>query len=146
MRRILITAILVLFAAAGVAYAQDPVKVDPKHYKVEFENAQVRVLRISYGAHEKSVMHEHHPGTAIFLTDQSIKFTFPDGSSEVVPGKAGETVWIPGGKHNPENLSDKPMEAVLVEEKTMPIPAAPMKLQTPSKKSSTKAPAKKSNP
>src|ERR1035438_4135139 len=32
-------------AAAGKA---DPVKVDAKHYKVEFENESVRVLRISY--------------------------------------------------------------------------------------------------
>jgi hypothetical protein len=27
--------------------ADDPVKVDPKHYKVEFENDRVRVLRIN---------------------------------------------------------------------------------------------------
>ena len=30
----------------------DPAKVDSKHYKVEFENDKVRVLRINYGAHE----------------------------------------------------------------------------------------------
>jgi hypothetical protein len=29
--------------------AEDPVKVDPRHYKVEFENERVRVLRIKYG-------------------------------------------------------------------------------------------------
>lgn len=28
----------------------DPVKVDPKDYKVEFENSQVRVLRVKIGA------------------------------------------------------------------------------------------------
>jgi len=33
----------------------DPVKVDPKHYKVEMENDRVRVLRITYGPQEKSV-------------------------------------------------------------------------------------------
>jgi quercetin dioxygenase-like cupin family protein len=38
---------------------QDPVQVDSKHYKVEVENEKVRVLRINYGAHEKSVMHSH---------------------------------------------------------------------------------------
>jgi hypothetical protein len=27
---------------------EDPVKVDAKHYKVEFENDRVRVLRITY--------------------------------------------------------------------------------------------------
>jgi quercetin dioxygenase-like cupin family protein len=36
---------------------------------VEFENEQVRVLRIGYGAGEKSVMHEHPNAVAVFLTD-----------------------------------------------------------------------------
>jgi hypothetical protein len=27
----------------------DPVKIDSKHHKVEFENEKVRVLRISFG-------------------------------------------------------------------------------------------------
>ncbi len=39
-----------------VVMGQDPVKVDPKHYKLESENAQVRILRFQYGPHEKSVM------------------------------------------------------------------------------------------
>ena len=47
----------------------DPVKVDPQHYKVEFENERVRVLRIKYGAGEKSVMHSHPEAIAVFLTD-----------------------------------------------------------------------------
>ena len=33
-------------AGKAPAPALDPVKVDPRHYKVEFENAQVRVLRV----------------------------------------------------------------------------------------------------
>jgi hypothetical protein len=41
------------------------VKVDPKHYKVEFENERVRVLRIKYGAGEKSVMHSEPVAHAI---------------------------------------------------------------------------------
>src|ERR1700735_4725058 len=55
MRRFVLLAAL-LCLTGSVAFAQDPVKVDPKHYKVEFENAQVRILRIHYGPHEKSVM------------------------------------------------------------------------------------------
>ncbi|MFC2094014.1 hypothetical protein ACFLSH_00155 [Bacteroidota bacterium] len=47
--------ILFLFAIwAGSSFAQDAAKVDPKHYKVEFENDDVRVLRITYGPGEKS--------------------------------------------------------------------------------------------
>jgi hypothetical protein len=37
--------------------ALDPVKLDPDHYKVEFENDRVRVLRVNYGPRERSVMH-----------------------------------------------------------------------------------------
>jgi hypothetical protein len=29
--------------------AGDPVQVDPRHYKVEFETDRVRVVRIKYG-------------------------------------------------------------------------------------------------
>ena len=70
MRRVMLVVGVSLFALAAVpALAQDAVKVDPKHYKVEFENDQVRVLRITYGPHEKSVMHEHPANVAVFLTD-----------------------------------------------------------------------------
>ena len=46
----------------------DPVKVDSKHSSVEFENDEVRVLRIRYGPHEKSVMHYHPKAVAISFT------------------------------------------------------------------------------
>ena len=101
--------------AAAPAMAQDPVKVDAKHYKVEFENDQVRVLRINYGPHEKSVMHSHPSSVAVFLTDGSTKFTLADGKTINGDVKAGMVVWEAGGKHLPENLGDKPFELILVE-------------------------------
>jgi quercetin dioxygenase-like cupin family protein len=69
--------------------ADDPVKGDPKHYKVEFENDRVRVQRIKYGAGEKSVMHSHPESIAVFLTDAHGKFTYPDGKTENINAKAG---------------------------------------------------------
>ncbi len=104
--------------ATGVAVAQDPTQVDAKHYKVALENDQVRILRITYGPHEKSVMHEHPNSIAVFLTDGRIKFTLPDGKSEERDVKAGQSVWDIAGKHQPENLSDRPFEVVLIEMKT----------------------------
>jgi len=95
--------------------AQDPVKVDSKHYTVEFENDQVRVLRIKYGAQEKSVMHGHPNGVGVFLTEAHVRFTLPDGKVEEPKSKAGETMWLEGGDHLPENLSSKVFEAILVE-------------------------------
>jgi len=101
--------------AIAPAMAQDPVKVDAKHYKVEFENAQVRVLRITYGPHEKSVMHSHPANVAVFLTDGSVKFTLADGKTLSSDVKAGMVKWDGGGKHLPENVGDKPFEVILVE-------------------------------
>jgi quercetin dioxygenase-like cupin family protein len=98
--------------------AQDPVKVDSKHYKVLFENDQVRVLRIQYAPGDKSPMHQHPDSVAVFLSEQTAKFTFPDGKNEVVTGKTGEAKWIPGGSHEPENIGNKPLEVVLVELKS----------------------------
>jgi quercetin dioxygenase-like cupin family protein len=116
--RLAVPASLVLalqFVPVMPAMAQDPVKVDSKHYKVEFENDQVRVLRITYGPHEKSVMHEHPANVAVFLTDANAKFTMPDGKTTAADVKAGTVKWDAGGKHLPENVGDKPMEVILVE-------------------------------
>jgi quercetin dioxygenase-like cupin family protein len=137
MRRVVILfAVVLLFAS--VSMAQDPVKVDAKHYKVVSENDQVRVLRIHYGPHEKSVMHEHPSAVAVFLTDSHIKFNMADGTSQDSTGKPGDSILVPAGKHNPENMSDKPFEAILVELKGKAAPPPP-----PAKHA--KAPAKKSS-
>lgn len=116
--RTVLFAMFVLLLGAKTAMAQDPVKVDSKHYKVEFENDQVRVLRINYGPHEKSVMHDHPAAQVIYLTDAHVKFGLPGGKSQESNAKAGQTAWTPAGKHLPENMGDKPMEAILVELKS----------------------------
>lgn len=117
MRRSLLAASLfVLFALP--ALAQDAVKTDPKHYQVILENDQVRVLRIHYGPHEKSVMHDHPANVAITLTDAHIKFTLPDGKTAELHEKTGAALYRDADKHLPENTSDKPFEAILVELKT----------------------------
>ncbi len=104
-----------LAAAAASAHAQDAVKVDPKHYKVEFENEQVRVLRVAYAPGEKSVMHQHPANVAVFLTDGRGKFTLPDGKTQEVAIKAGTTMTGGPDKHLPENVGDKPFELIVVE-------------------------------
>jgi quercetin dioxygenase-like cupin family protein len=112
----LVSLLAILFLAfPAAAPVQDPVKVDGKHYTVEFENDQVRVLRIKYGPGEKSVMHGHPNGVAVFLTDHQGRFTMPDGTTENRSAKAGEAIWSPGGAHLPENTGNRPMELILVE-------------------------------
>lgn len=125
MKSLTIAATLILTAvlAYGVAaHAQpasgskaDPVKVDSKHYKVEFENESVRVLRISYGPGEKSVMHSHPNSVAVYLTDGMTRMTTPDGKSQDMPAKSGGTSWTPAGSHLPQNVGNKPFQVILVE-------------------------------
>jgi uncharacterized RmlC-like cupin family protein len=94
----------------------DPVKADPKHYKVEFENEKVRVLRVRYGPNEKSEMHSHPNSISIFLTDvDRSRHTLPDGNSDEISAKAGEVMYMEAWEHNPENLSGKPFEVIVVE-------------------------------
>src|SRR5262245_23666939 len=111
---------LALIISTKAVTAQDPVKVDSKHYKVEVENAWVRLLRINYGPKEKSVMHKHPAGVAIYLTDSKAKFNLPGGKSEEREGKAGGVMLATAETHLPENVGDKPFEAILVELKARP--------------------------
>jgi quercetin dioxygenase-like cupin family protein len=106
--------ILFLFSAS-LLFAQDPVKVDPKHYSVVSENDRVRILKIHYGPHEKSVMHSHPDAVAVFLTDARMQFTFPDGKTEPRTGKTGDSLYTPALTHLPENTTDKEFDAILVE-------------------------------
>lgn len=126
MRQLLLLAASLVVSVAP-ALAQDPVKVDAKHYKVELENDQVRVIRATFGPKEKSVMHEHPAHLAVFLNDIHAKFTFPDGKSEEAKAKAGQTQWEPAGKHLPENLGSTPFEVIVIELKGKSGAAAPAK-------------------
>lgn len=81
----------------------DAVTADPKHYRVAFENDVARFIRASYGPGEKSVMHRHLPGCTIFLTDQTMNFTIPDGSTEPASVDAGALGCGDGNVHQPEN-------------------------------------------
>ena len=98
-----------------VLSAQDATKVDSKHYTVMSENEHVRILKVHYGPHEKSVMH-HHPATvAVFLTDANGTFSYPDGKKENFTVKAGDAQYAAATTHLPENTSDKGMDVIVIE-------------------------------
>lgn len=97
----------------------DPLKLDPKHYKLEFENAQVRVLRARIEGHGVTPMHQHSLNrVTVFLTDQDFRVTDSKGKVSVVKHKAGDVVWGTPTTHSEENLSDHPFEVVAVELKS----------------------------
>jgi phage host-nuclease inhibitor protein Gam len=95
--------------------ALDPLKVDRKHYHLEFENPQVRVFRVRFGPQESAPLHEHVLNrVVVYLTDQNTLMT-ADGKTETAQHKAGEASWGGAVKHTERNQMDKPFEAVVVE-------------------------------
>ena len=83
--------------------AIDPLQADPKHYSLEFENDQVRVLRVRFGPHEKGVLHEHKLNhIVVYLTDQA-------------KGKTGEVRLDEPMTHTEENPLDHPVERIAVD-------------------------------
>ena len=122
--------IVLLYLSASTARAQDPVKVDPEHYKVEFENSQIRVLRIHHDPHDHAPMHEHPAGVVVWLTDGDEKLILPDGKTQESHTKAGQVSWTVGTKHAVENLSNKPFEVIFVELKPKPVAAQPARFSS----------------
>jgi len=81
----------------------DPVAVDPQHYKVDFENEFVRVLRVHFGAGETGATHEHILNRVVFyVNDQAA-------------GKADDVRMAGAATHAEENNSDKPADRIAVE-------------------------------
>jgi hypothetical protein len=81
----------------------DPVLVDSKHYKLEFENEAVRIVRVHYDAHDKGELHEHILNRVVFyLNDQ--------------PGAKADEVRLAGAMtHTEQNAGDQPADRIAVE-------------------------------
>ncbi len=93
----------------------DPVNVDPKHYHVEFENQQVRVLRVRIPPHVTTPMHTHSLNRVVtYISDQDMEVT-TNGKAERVRHKAGDVSWGEPTTHIEQNLSDQPFEVVVTE-------------------------------
>jgi beta-alanine degradation protein BauB len=109
---------LLTISVLNVARAQDAFKVEPTHYKLDFENETVQVVNVHYGPHEKSSLHSHPGGVVVTLTPSHLKFTDEHGKVRETRSMAGEARWFPPFKHSVENLGDTPYNAIYVGIKT----------------------------
>ena len=115
MKRFALPVAVALLCVAAPAAAQDPTEIDSKHYQIVLENDDVRVLHITYGAGETSVMHEHPDAVFVSTTSNRMRMHLPDGSSVDLEINANEPIWTPAGAHRPENLSDGAISGYLIE-------------------------------
>jgi quercetin dioxygenase-like cupin family protein len=117
--RFLCTCAIVLPLASAAARktdrAQDLAAIDPNIAKVEFENDQVRVLRVSYAPHQKSPMHRHPGVFVVSITGSDLHVSFPDGTSRNTKHAAHQFFWSEPITHQVENVSSDPMQNIEVE-------------------------------
>ena len=81
---------------------------------VELENERVTVIRLRMEPHQKIPMHDVTPRVVVWLTDATLRLTFPDGSTKEIHQRAGEAEWLPQQRHEGENLGDAPIELIAV--------------------------------
>ena len=106
---------LAVVLLSGSMLAQDPLKVDPAHYKVVLDNASVRVLRVSYAAGAKSVMHQHPDTIIVPLSSAKVRFTMPDGKSQDTDLANESAMYTPAGTHTPTNIGASAVDGILIE-------------------------------
>jgi hypothetical protein len=84
---------------------------------VDFENDGTRVLRLTLGAGYAIPAHDDRAGVLVCIAGCRIRFTLPDGKTQDVELKAGETRWMPDSRRVTRNLADGPVEMLYIESK-----------------------------
>lgn len=93
----------------------DPMKLDPAHHSVLFENSRVRVLRTVLEPHLKGPMHEHPHYVVVYLTELHTTMTMVDGRAIDNPRRPGDVAWRDPLKHITENIGDHEAVEIQVE-------------------------------
>lgn len=113
---------LLLLAALGVASpaarAQDAARMEPRSYKLLFENEKVRVLeyvsRPGIGVCGAG-RHSHPDHVTVTLTPAKVKLTTEDGKVQVKEIPAGSAFWESASTHAAENIGGSGSRMVLIE-------------------------------
>ena len=97
------------------AFAQDPVTLSPQYYKVLIDNDEVRLVEFHLTPGAKEPTHSHARGFVYALEDAKLRITFPDGRSEDISVKAGESRWRDKITHAVENIGTTQARTLAVE-------------------------------
>jgi hypothetical protein len=96
--------------------ARDPLALDPRHFKLEIDNNQVRVLRLRLGKGERTPLHEEvFEQLLVPLTPAQLKTADAKRRVTEVTYKQAELQWLAPGSEAEENAGGKPYEALIVE-------------------------------
>ena len=101
-----------------VLKARDALRVDPQHYRIEFENDKMRVLRLTLKSSETVPLHDDKDALAVCLNECHVRFTSPNGRSEDIHIEPGAARWIFGDTRSEKNLGTKPVQMLFIEMKS----------------------------
>jgi hypothetical protein len=115
-----------MILTAFVLLAQSAFTAAPEHYTLEFENEYVRVVRVHYGPHETSSLHEHpaNPTVYVYTTDGGEMLFVHEKTTITRKPVAAGAIRFSGGaieKHTVTNLTGQASEYFRLELKTDPI-------------------------
>jgi hypothetical protein len=118
----------VLLHVNAFAFRQDPLRVAPQAYKLQFENDWVKVTRVHYGPRARVPLHDHSrlPAAYVYLNNSGpINFKHEGWEHPVLTRpatKAGAFRLSPttavGETHEVENPTDTPSDFLRIEFKT----------------------------
>ena len=111
------TTLILFFFNSNIVFAQDPVKVSPDHYKVIFENSEVRVLQMTMKPGEKDKMHSHPALTAYVEKGGKFKINFADGTEKEVEAADGVALYQEPVTHWVENIGTTNIRIIVTEMK-----------------------------
>ena len=84
-------------------------------YKMLMENERVRVFDVQFKPGQKAEMHSHPDHVVYVLSDYTLDLMLPDGSSQEVPLKAGQTIFMGAGPHAAKNIGKTQGHALVIE-------------------------------
>jgi beta-alanine degradation protein BauB len=116
-RRALVAVLATLGVSRGVL-AQDAAAVQPRAYRVAFENDKLRVLEFNSrpGMGVCGIgMHSHPAHLTVVMSDTKARVKLPDGKSFIGDKKFGDVFWSEAETHDVENITGKNTRALLVE-------------------------------
>lgn len=101
--------------AARAARADDPMTVDPDHYKVLLDNERVRVLEFRGAPGNKTPMHSHTDYVTYSFNGGKSAFTYPKGKPVEAVSQAGEVRWHKAETHAGQNTGETELHVLIVE-------------------------------
>src|SRR5260370_14613530 len=120
-----IASLFLIFLTTSIdTSAQDPLKVDPSHYRILFENAHIRVLEYRDKPGDKAPMHSHPSYMTYVAGPGKTELTLPDGRTLVGEEKGSIFECLPPTQHAMENVGTTDTQEVLIEFKDSTAPCS----------------------